>query len=80
MMELMERLGLGLEDSSPPRDVGAMIGDGAAHEDRANIDLTFNIVNREQFLLESIATADVTLKLQEPGKPTLTTETIEVTT
>lgn len=79
MMELMERLGLGLEDNSPPRDIGSMIGDGAAHEDRANIDLTFNIVNQERFLLESFATADVTLKVQEPGKPTLTIETIEVT-
>ena len=79
MMDLMERMGLGLEDSSSPRDVSALVQD-ATWEDRGSVDLTFTIVNREQFLLESIATADVTLKVQEPGSPTLTTETIEVTT
>lgn len=77
MMQLMERMGLGLEDTSEPRNVGALIG-GATWEDRGSVDLTFTIVNREQFLLESIASAEVTLEVQEPGKATLTTETIEV--
>jgi hypothetical protein len=77
MMDLMERMGLGMENSTAPRDVGEFI-QGATWEDRGSVDMTFTIVNREQFLLESIATAEATLYVQEPGKPTLTTETIEV--
>lgn len=77
MMELMERMGLGLEDSSEPRDVGALV-QSAIWEDRGSVDLTFVIVNRELFLLESIASASLGLKVQEPGHAELTTATIEV--
>ena len=77
MMELMEKMGLGLEDSSDPRDVGAFV-QSATWEDRGSVDMTFVIINREQFTLESIGSASVVLKVQEPGQSVLTTKTIEV--
>ncbi len=77
MMDLMERMGLGLEDSSDPIDVGALV-QSATWEDRGAVQMTFTIVNREQFLLESIATASVGLKVQEPGAQTLIEESLEV--
>jgi hypothetical protein len=77
MMDLMERMGLGLEGSSSPVDVSKLLDD-ARWEGRAAVSLDFVIVNREQFLLESIASADVTLKVAEPGATQLIVETIEV--
>jgi hypothetical protein len=78
MMELMERMGLGLQGSSEPIDVAALIDD-ARWEDRGAVTLDFVIVNRETFLIESIASADVTIKVAEPGATQPTTEILEVT-
>lgn len=77
MMELMERMGLGLQGSSEPVDVSALIQD-SRWEDRAAVTLDFVIVNRELVLIESIALADVTVKVAEPGASQPTVETIEV--
>lgn len=78
-MLLMRRMGLGLEGSvDSPKDVGAMV-DSARWEDRGQVTLSFAIVNREQFVVESFASASVQVRVQEPGKAQLTTETIEVT-
>jgi hypothetical protein len=78
MMELMERMGLGLEGGGDPVDVGALVN-GATWEDRGSVALDFVIVNREQFLIESIGSAEPMLKYASPGATELTTRTIEVT-
>jgi hypothetical protein len=78
MMELMEQMGLGIESSSDPIDVAAIVND-TYYEDRGSVNIVFVIVNREQFLIESVGSAEVTLKVAEPGKVQPTTETIEVT-
>lgn len=78
LMALMERCGLGLEGSGDPIDVGALVHD-AYWEDRGSVTLDFTIVNREQFLVESIASVTATLKVSEPGAAQPLTETIEVT-
>jgi hypothetical protein len=77
MMELQERMGIGLEDASDARDIGTLVH-SATWEDRGSVDLTFVIVNREQFMLESIGCASVSLEVQEPGQAQLTTATLEV--
>jgi hypothetical protein len=79
MMALMEQMGLGLEDSSEPRDVGAFVN-SSTWEDRGSVDMTFVIVNREQFLIESfgsIKSAEV--RYQSPGKTSPDVYPIEVT-
>jgi len=78
MMELMERMGLGLEDSSAPRDVSALV-DGATWEDRGSVDMTFVIVNREQFLLESFGSLTAEVRAASPGQTQPDTFPIEVT-
>lgn len=78
MMQLMEAMGLGLEGGGDPVDVGALVN-GATWEDRGSVELEFSIVNREQFLLVSIASAEAILKYASPGAAELTTKTIEVT-
>jgi hypothetical protein len=77
MMELMERMGLGLEGGGDPVDVGALVN-GATWEDRGMVTLDFAIVNREQFLIESIGSAEAILKYASPGATEPTTTTIEV--
>lgn len=79
LMDLMERMGLGLQGSGQPVDVGALIDD-ARWEDRGSITLDFVVINREQFLLESIGSVEFTAEMSIPGKSQLTTETAEVTT
>jgi hypothetical protein len=78
MMELMERMGLGLEDSGAPRDIGALV-DGAVWEDRGSVDMTFVIVNREQFLLESFGSLAAEVRVASPGQTAPDTFPIEVT-
>jgi hypothetical protein len=79
MMELMERMGLGLEDSGAPVDVGAIVG-GATWEDRGGVSMTFTIVNREQFLLESFGSASATVQVGQPGRSQPDVFPLEVTT
>ena len=79
MMSLMESMGLGLEGGGDPVDVGALVND-ATWEDRGSVTLDFVIVNREQFLLESIGSAEAILKYASPGATEPTTKTIEVVT
>lgn len=80
MMELMERMGLGLEDSSDPIDVGSMVN-GATWEDRGAVNMTFTIVNREQFLLESFGSISAAeLRYASPGQAQPDVLPIEVTT
>jgi hypothetical protein len=79
MMALMERMGLGLENSGEPRDVGAFV-QSATWEDRGSVDMTFVIVNREQFLLESFGSIKAAeLRYQSPGKTSPDVYPIEVT-
>jgi hypothetical protein len=79
MMALMEQMGLGLQDSSAPRDVGAL-SQGSTWEDRGSVDMTFVIVNREQFLLESFGSfSSVELRYQSPGQTSPDVHPIEVT-
>ena len=77
MMDLMERMGLGLQGSGDPVDVGALVDD-AKWEDRGSITLDFVVINREQFILESIASVEFTAELASPGDVNLITETKEV--
>jgi hypothetical protein len=79
MMALMEQMGLGLEDSSEPRDVGAFVA-SATWEDRGSVDMTFVIVNREQFLLESFGSIkSAEIRYQSPGQASPDVYPIEVT-
>lgn len=79
MLELMERMGLGLENSSEPRDVGSFV-QSSTWEDRGSVDMTFVIVNREQFLLESFGSiAGAEVRFQSPGKSSPDVYPIEVT-
>jgi hypothetical protein len=78
MMQLQERMGLGIEDVSEPRDISALV-DGATWEDRGNVDVTFVIVNREQFLLESFGSLTAEIRVASPGQTEPDTFPIEVT-
>jgi hypothetical protein len=79
MMALMEQMGIGLQGSSAPRDIGAFVN-SATWEDRGSVDMTFVIVNREQFLLESFGPiASVELRYQSPGQASPDVHHIEVT-
>ena len=79
MMALMEQMGLGLEDSSEPRDVGAFVA-SSTWEDRGSVDMTFVIVNREQFLLESFGSIKAAeIRYQSPGKASPDVFPFEVT-
>jgi hypothetical protein len=76
-MDLMARMGLGIVGWGDPVDVGAIVND-ATWEDRGEVTIDFNIVNSEQFLLESFASAGITVEVQVPERDQLVTETIEV--
>jgi hypothetical protein len=78
LMDLMERMGLGLQGSSSPVDVSKLIDD-ARWEGRGAVTLDFVIVNRETFAIESIASANVTVKVAEPGAAQPIEENLEVT-
>ena len=77
MEQLMETMGLGLVDCSQPRNVASLI-DGVIWDDRGSVDITFCVVNRESILVATYGTVDVGLQIQEPGRPALATQTIEV--
>lgn len=81
MLELTESMNLGIEESSPARNVSALVN-GAYYEDRGSVDVTFTIPNSETILINSLATASVLLKLAQPGRarPDTATITAEVTT
>ncbi len=80
MLELMGTMNLGIEASSPARNLAGLVS-GMRWEDRGSVDITFTIPNSETLLLNSIATITTSLKLQEPGRPLVTqTITAEVTT
>lgn len=61
---LMRSLGLGLLGAGEARDLTALADD--TYESRGQIDLTFNVVNRESAVVQTILSAPVTLSLQ-PG-------------
>ena len=78
MLALMEAMGLGLEGSGDPVDVGALVDD-SRWEDRGSVTFDFVVINREQFLIESYASAGVEVRIAEPGQTTPTVQTFEVT-
>ena len=80
MLELMGTMNLGIEASSPARNLAGLV-DGMRWEDRGSVDVTFTIPNSETILLNSIAHVTASLKMQAPGRPLVTTPiTAEVTT
>lgn len=63
-LELMDSLGLCLESVGNPTNVGALV-DGATWEDRGAVDVTFTVSNAETALVETIASAEIDLWLQQ---------------
>lgn len=75
-MTLMRALGLGFVSASPIRNLNAIVDH--TWESRGQVDLTFNVVNREAEAIETILTAPLTTKFQGSGG--VTTHDTEVTT
>jgi hypothetical protein len=75
MLELMDTMNMGLEESSPARNVAALVN-GGYYEDRGSVDMTFTIPNRETELVNTFATAGISIQVAYPGRPSPDTETI----
>ena len=81
MLDLMGTMNLGIEASSPARNLAGLV-DGARWEDRGSVDVTFTIMNSETLLMNLIERVTAELELAQPGQPYPDTKTItaEVTT
>lgn len=75
-VERMRAAGLGYLGASRPRNLSGVVDH--TFESRGQIDLTFNVVNRESAPVETILTVPLTAKFQAPGGAVVTTTT-EVT-
>lgn len=74
--DLALSLGLLFVDASKPRDLTSL--SGPAWRSRGQVDLRFNVVNRETSQINSIGSGSLTTTIQGPGAPL--TDTTEVTT
>jgi hypothetical protein len=75
MLELMDTMNMGLEESSPARNVAALVN-GGYYEDRGSVDMTFTIPNSETELVNTFATAGISIQVAYPGRPAPDTATI----
>lgn len=67
-VEIMGQLGLGLLTWSKPRNLRGLAD--ATWESRGQIDLTFNIINRETDAVDTIGTVPITTTMQPGGTRT----------
>ena len=64
MMDLMGRMGIGLEGLSQPRNLSSLM-DGARWEDRGSVDATFTVENRESVSIATLGSLEVDIKFQK---------------
>ena len=75
MLDLMDQMNLGIDGNSPARNVAALVN-GGYFEDRGSVDFTFTLPNSETLLLNTFASAGITLEFASPGQPAPDTRTI----
>jgi hypothetical protein len=75
-IETMQAMGLGLLDASAARNLAALVD--ANWESRGQIDLTFDVINREALPITTVVSAPVSITVQEGAVDA--TRNFEVTT